>query len=144
MDDKEFFDKALGLVAPWSVRSVRLDLKEKRVELEVESQAGWRWKDSAGQAAQIHGWEQREWRHQDMMDFETRIKARVPRLKRADGSTQTAEVPWAERYARWTLSFEAHAVRVIEACATLQSARELLGLDWSSFGVDPVFGPAGA
>lgn len=65
-------------------------------------------------------------------DFETRIKARVPRLKRTDGSIQAAEVPWAERYARWTLSFEAHAVRVIEACTTSEAARKLLGLDWSS------------
>lgn len=67
-----------------------------------------------------------------MMDFETRIMARVPRLKRADGATEVATVPWADRYARWTLSFEAHAVRMIKACATLESARALLGLDWSS------------
>lgn len=132
MDDKEFFDKALGLAEPWFVRSVRLDLQEEKVELEIESRKGWRWLDSSGQAAQVHGWEEREWRHRDMMDFETRIKARVPRLKRADGSTQVAEVPWAERYARWTLSFEAHAVRVIQACTTLEAARKLLGLDWSS------------
>lgn len=132
MEDKEFFDKALGLQVPWFVSGVKLDLAFKKVELEIGSEPGWRWKDSAGQAAQIHGWEERRWRHRDMMEFETTIKARVPRLKRADGSTEVAAVPWADRYSRWTLAFEAHAVEVVEACTTLEAARGLLGLDWSS------------
>lgn len=132
MEDREFFDKALQLQRPWFVRSVKLDLENKTVELEIGSEKGWRWTDGAGQAAQIHGWEERTWRHRDMMEFETTIRARVPRLKRVDGSTEVAAVPWADRYARWTLSFEAHAVRVIESCATLEAARGLLGLDWSS------------
>ena len=37
MDDKEFFDKALQLSAPWFVRSVRLDLKEKNAACSREN-----------------------------------------------------------------------------------------------------------
>lgn len=132
MEDTEFFDKALRLQAPWFVRGVKLDLEHKTVELEIGMRPGWRWSGRDGQRAHIHGWEERVWRHRDMMEFETTIRARVPRLKLADGSTEAAEVPWAERYARWTLSFEAYAVRVMEACTTLEAAGELLGLDWSS------------
>jgi transposase len=132
MEDKEFFDRALELQAPWVVRGVKLDLESKKVELEIGVEKGWRWKDSSGQAAQVHGWEERQWRHLNTMQFETTIRARVPRLKRADGSTEVASVPWAERYARWTLDFEDHAVRVIGACASLAAAADLLGLDWSS------------
>lgn len=35
MEDKEFLDRALQLHAPWYLRSVRLDLQAKRVELEI-------------------------------------------------------------------------------------------------------------
>jgi len=129
MEDKEFFDRALQLEAPWFVRTVKLDLQEKKVELEIGVEKGWRWKDGEGGAAQVDGWEEREWRHLNTMQCETTIRARVPRLKRADGSTEVAAVPWAERYTRWTLAFEDYAVQVIEACS---SAVDLLGLDWSS------------
>lgn len=101
MEDKEFFDRALQLEAPWYVRSVKLDLQEKKVELEIGVQKGWRWKDGQGRAAQVHGWEEREWRHLNTMQCETTIRAPVPRLKRADGTTEVAVVPWAERYTRW-------------------------------------------
>jgi hypothetical protein len=59
MEDKEFFDRVLQLEAPWFVRSVKLDLQEKKVELEIGVEKGWRWKDGEGRAAQVHGWEER-------------------------------------------------------------------------------------
>ncbi|MGI8604108.1 MAG: transposase family protein [Verrucomicrobiales bacterium] len=30
----------------------------------------------------MHGWEEREWRHLDTMQFETVIRAQVPRARR--------------------------------------------------------------
>jgi hypothetical protein len=59
------------------------------------------------------------------MQCETTIRARIPRLKRADGSTEVAAVPCAERYTRWTLAFEDHAVQVLEACARSTTRRRL-------------------
>jgi len=61
------FDRALQLEAPWFVRSVKLDLQEQKVELEIGVEKGWRWKDGEGRAAQVHGWEEREWRHLNTM-----------------------------------------------------------------------------
>ena len=98
--DKKFLNQALQLQAPWFVRGVKLDLQGKKVELEIGVEKGWRWKDSAGRAAQVHGWEERQWRHFNTMQCETTTRARVPRLKCTDGSTKVAAVPWAERYTR--------------------------------------------
>ena len=114
------------------MRSGKLDLQDKRVELEIGVEKAWRWKDSEGRAAQVHVWEEREWRHLNTIQCEKTIRVRVPRLKRADGSTEVAVVPWAERYTRWTLAFEDHALQVLEACASLAAAADLLGLEWSS------------
>jgi hypothetical protein len=35
MEDEDFLDRALQLHAPWYMRSVRLDLQAKKVELEI-------------------------------------------------------------------------------------------------------------
>ena len=36
MKDTEFFEQALGLVEPWRVKSVRMEVAARRVEVELE------------------------------------------------------------------------------------------------------------
>ena len=45
---------------------------------------------------------------------------------------KTILVPWAEKYSRFTLLFEAFAVRVLQAANNVKRAAALLGLDWDS------------
>ena len=73
------YGKLLGLEAPWRVNSAQLDLLRGRVELEVA------WDEAApvvcpecGQVCARHDHApQREWRHLNVMQFLTVIKARV-------------------------------------------------------------------
>ena len=132
MQDKEFFSKALGLKTPWSVKDVDMDLGEQRVTIRVECRSGTTWADPEEGALAIHGYEERRWRHLDTMQFETIIEARVPRVRKPDGSTEMVRVPWAEARSRWTLMFEAIAVRMLQNSRSLSQACELLRLDWSS------------
>src|SRR5260370_7025247 len=78
-----------------------------------------------------HGPE-RLWRHLDTMQFETVLKARVPRINCQQHGVKTVEVPWAGKNSRFTLMFEAFAIRVLEASATVKAAALLLRLDWHS------------
>lgn len=41
-------------------------------------------------------------------------------------------MPWAERHSRFTLLFEAFAIRVLQAASSVEEARKLLGPSWSS------------
>ena len=41
----------------------------------------------------LHGYVDREWRHLDTCQYRTVIRARVPRVKRPDGTTAEVEVP---------------------------------------------------
>jgi len=66
------------------------------------------------------------------MQFETVLRARVPRVKNPDGKVETVAVPWAERGGRFTLLFEAWAVTVLLASATVEQGRALLGLSWEA------------
>src|SRR5687767_5238663 len=103
MDDKDFFTHALGLQPPWQIKDIQVDLEAQRVEVEVEC-AQTVWADPATkQRLHLHGYEERSWRHLDMMQFETVVKARVPRLKYPDGYTELLPTPWAEPHSRHTL-----------------------------------------
>src|ERR1700722_4688010 len=89
MRDTEFFEKALGLEAPWRVKAVTMDIAKRRVEVEVVCEAGtiWGWEEGR---LHIQGYEDRQWRHLDTIQFETMNKARVPRVKYPDGRLDCA------------------------------------------------------
>jgi transposase len=122
---------ALGLKEPWKVKDVQMDMGAQRVTIIVECRCGATWADEGGMLT-VHGYEERQWRHLDTMQFETIISARVPRVRRPDGSTEMVQVPWAQSRTRWTLMFEGVAVRVLQNSRSIAQACELLRLDWST------------
>jgi zinc-finger of transposase IS204/IS1001/IS1096/IS1165 len=103
MNDKDLFKQALGVEPPWEIKEVRMNVETQRVEVEVEC-AQTVWADpETKQRLHIHGYEERRWRHLDMMQFETTIVAQVPRLKYPDGHTELIPIAWAEPHSRHTL-----------------------------------------
>lgn len=71
---------------------------------------------------------ERTWRHLDTCQFETIITAKVPRLLLKSGRTLTAGVPWAAPGGRFTLSFEAHVIALLQHCRTVRGAALLAGI----------------
>lgn len=129
---KAHYGIMLGLVKPWRVSEVDLQLKEKRLEITLShpSEASFEC-PKCSRACWLHDhspW--RSWRHLDAMGFETRLHARVPRIKCPDHGVVTVNVPWAGAHSRFTLAFEAFAIQILQACADIQSAAQLLGLSW--------------
>ena len=66
--------------------------------------------------------------------FATVITAEVPRVKDEKGQTETVAVPWAEKFSRFTRTFEAFGVEVLRAARSLSDACELLSLS----GIRPI------
>ena len=132
MKDTQLYEQLLGLSKPWSVSRVELEMEHNRITVHVECDRGVVWGDpeTGADRAHVHGWVQREWRHLDTCQFETRIKAEVPRLKYKSGRVEDAAVPWAERYSRITLLMEAFVVRLLQAAANVSRVAELMKLDW--------------
>lgn len=123
-DTNEFFAGVLGVLSPWSVSHVERDEEAGKVVVEVvfdRSKA----EDVEGH---LHGYVDRIWRHLDTCQYQTFIRARVPRFKRADGTTSEVSVPWADRFSRVTRMMEAHAIEVIKASRSHTSAAKLLRL----------------
>jgi transposase len=129
----EHYRRLLDLDASWEVSGVSLSLEEKRVEIAVEHVDGLITCPECGTACPIADHtSERGWRHLDTMQFETILRARVPRAKCKACGVKTTKVPWADKYSRFTLLFEAFAIEVIQACGNVKSAAELLQLDWGS------------
>ncbi len=129
----EHYSLLLGLDAAWEVSDVSLSLEEKRVEIVVTHAGGRVVCPECGSECTIadHAPE-RTWRHLDTMQFETRLRARVPRADCKACGIKTTAVPWAGKHSRFTWMFEALAVEVIQACGNVKSAAGLLRLDWGS------------
>ncbi len=130
----EHYTQLLGLDASWEVSRVTLSLEDKRVEIHLRhSGKGYLPCPECNAECVIadHAPE-RAWRHLDTMQFETLLRARVPRTKCAKCGVKTSTVPWADKYSRFTLMFEAFAIHVLQACSNVQRAATLLGLDWDA------------
>ena len=114
------------------VEAVNLDLAAQHVEIRLRAQVDTRGPKGpeCGKWAALYGHApERRWRHLDTMQFETVLVARTPRINRPEHGVKTIEVPWACKNSRFTLMFEAFAIRVLRACET---GAGLLRLDWRS------------
>lgn len=132
-DLTEHYRGLLGLDASWRVEQVDFSLEEKKVEI-VLTHSGGRLccPDCGASCPQADLAPEREWRHLDTMQFQTVIRARIPRTKCPQCGVKTVRIPWADKHARFTLHFEAFALEVLKACANVQRAAALLGIDWQT------------
>jgi len=123
----------LGLDEAWQVVDVELSLEQKQVQIHLKSTGKPVCCSECGEQRPLkdHAPE-RTWRHLDTMQFETVLTARVPRTKCPNCGVKTCDVPWAEPHGRFTMMFEAFAIRVLQAAGTTEQARILLGLNWNS------------
>ena len=128
---EEHYQQLLGLRSPWSVANVDLNLDELRVDIHVEHGGQTSACPECGASCRIYDEAaERTWRHLDTMQFETLLHARTPRVECPKHGVKTVNVPWAGKHSRFTLLFEAFAVRVIQAARSVEEARKLLRLNW--------------
>jgi transposase len=129
----EHYRLLLGLDAAWRVDRVDLALDELQVEIDVSHRGGTlTCPDCERACSQADLAPEREWRHLDTMQFQTIVRARVPRAKCPQCGVKTVAIPWAGKHSRFTLLFEAFAVEVLLACANVKRAAALLQVDWQT------------
>lgn len=132
-DLNEHYRTLLGLDESWIVEDVNLNLAGQQVVITLSHAGGRLVCPECGElCSQADTAPERTWRHLDTMQFRTEIKAAVPRSRCAKCGVKTVAVPWAGKHSRFTLMFEAFAIKVLQACASVSSAAVLLGLNWDS------------
>ena len=131
MNLNQHYGLLLGLGDEWRVENVMLSLGAKRVDIYLEYNVKSAQCPICGKLFGIHDQqEEREWRHLDTMQFETRIHAKTPRVICAEHGVRVIELPWATKYSRFTLMFEAFAIDVLKASKSIKHAQELLRINW--------------
>ncbi|HCN79126.1 MAG TPA: ISL3 family transposase [Verrucomicrobiales bacterium] len=130
----DHYSLLLGLDKHWEVERVDLQLAAKRVRIDLRHVRGAALSCPQCQNACVmfdHAPE-REWRHLDTMQFETVLRARVPRCKCEDCGVKTIAVPWAGKHSPFTWLFEAFAIAVLQSAGSTSDACRLLRIGWES------------
>jgi transposase len=126
------YEQLLGLVHPWKVETINLDMELLKLIIHVAWEQGIKAPCPVCNtlcALENHR-EVRSWRHLDTMQFETIITAKIPRISCKDHGAKSIPVPWAGAYSRFTTLFERFAIDVIKGARNLTKAKELLRLSW--------------
>jgi transposase len=132
MRDTKLFETILRLEAPWHISRVELDTDGQCIELCVEHGADVRWpcpECAAELACRDHA-EERIWRHLDTYQFQTLVRARVPRVKCPTHGVRQVRVPWAEVRSRFTLLMERLVIDLILQCSTVIGACRIARITW--------------
>lgn len=125
------YGNMLGLTEGWKVSGVDLLLADKRLELRLAWQkAGALCPECAKSTTRHDLSPERRWRHLDSMGFETILTARVPRANCPEHGIVQMKVPWADKHSRFTLAFEAFAIKVLQSSRSVAAARQLLRVGW--------------
>jgi len=130
---QQHYQLLLGSDPAWKVSDVIVSAKKKQVVILIGHRGGRVTCPECGKQCTIadHA-PARSWRHLDTMQFETRLRARVPRSDCPSCGVKTIQVPWASKHSRFTLMFEAMATDVLKACSTVSSATQLLRINWDT------------
>jgi transposase len=104
----ELFESALGIKAPWSVRSVGFDEAAKRLTVQVDFESGTRFAVS-GHAGEhpVHDTVSKTYRHLNFFQHECLLQVRVPRVRLPHGAVRLIDPDFAGRLNGFTLMFEA-------------------------------------
>ena len=129
MQDLQLYQQILGIEHPWHVETVRLDRKAQEVEVMVICREQVWGCPECHQRMHIHDHETRRWRHLDSCQFKTIIKSEVPVVRCPEHGVQTVQVPWAERFSRFTRLYERLAIDLMLECS-VKAACEILRISW--------------
>lgn len=129
---EDHYSQLLGLVAPWTVRDVVLDVEKATLDVHVVETNGASFPcPECAVPSPLHDHApERRWRHLDTMQFTTEIVTRLPRVSCAQHGVKTVTVPWADAHARWTLLFESFAIAVLQSTSNVTRAMALLRIGW--------------
>lgn len=104
----QLFATALGISAPWSVKSVEFQAAERRLIIAIDFAPGTRFSVPGVDGAHpVHDTVVKEYRHLNFFQHQCLLRVRTPRVKLPDGGVRLIEPEFAGRLAGFTLLFEA-------------------------------------
>lgn len=113
MQDSELYAQILGIRTPWRVDRVELQMEKNEVHVFLGHAPDLLWPcPECGTDCTLHDHQpERQWRHLDTCQLKTILHAESPRSNCSEHGPRVVKLPWAEPGSRFTLLFEALAIR---------------------------------
>lgn len=130
MQDKELYERLLGIKSPWKVGDVDLRMMESKVTVKLVHDSMAKFPcPTCGIECAVYDHRPRQWRHLDTCSFVTMIEAEVPRIECKVHGILQALVPWAESGSRFTALFEALSISWLKV-APVNAVAERMKISW--------------
>ena len=128
MELEIFYKQLLGIESPWQITKIEIDAKQLFVFVYLGHEKGQQFPCSCCQkACSVYDHQElRTWRHLDTCQYQTHLKAHLPRTHCSDCGVKTVSPSWSSTYSRFTDQFECHAIDVLQASQVMQSSALLL------------------
>src|SRR5215472_9394675 len=126
----QLFAAALGISAPWFVRTVDFDAGQRRLTIHVDFVPGSRFgHPKAAGEHKVHDTQIKRFRHLNFFQHECYLEVRVPRVKLPDGKVALVEPDWVGKLSGFTLLFEALVLMLAQQMPFAAVARTI-GESW--------------
>ena len=131
MQDRDLYQRILGIESPWYVESVELKLADGEIHVHLAHQKLRSWPcPECGADSKLHDHQpERQWRHLDTCQYQTILHAEPPRSECSEHGVRVVKLPWAEPLGRFTALFEALAIEWLKA-ASQTAVAEQMRLSW--------------
>jgi len=109
----QIFEQALGISDPWFISSIEFSASGLVINIDFKKGSTFHYvneDDKINGTFKAYDTVPKEWRHLDFFQHVCHLKARVPRIKTADGSVRLVTVPWQGHTKGFTLLFEAYVL----------------------------------
>ncbi len=125
---EDFFNLILDFGEEWVVKKVETDHKKLHIFLYLEYISNtYEDPDTHYPATLYDHCELREWRHLDILHYQTYVRCRIPRVKCKDGKVKQVAVGWANKHDRHSYHFEIKVIELLMATRNQTKTAEFLG-----------------
>jgi transposase len=117
LQTEELFNQLLNLGNHWQVTSIehdQIDLENIIINIQyIKSKIP---HPTSNELLNIYDHAPiRQWRHLDIMQYKTYLRARLPRVKGEDGKVVTITPPWADKSVQYSTLFECYIINLLKA-----------------------------
>ena len=128
MNSEKIFEIALGLLAPWKVKEIKLEVsKKKELHIYIGYSGSDSFKSENGKSL-IYDHLDRTWKHLNFFEHECYLHCSVPRVLDSNNKPKQVPVPWAREGSGFTLLFEAFSMCLIEREMPINKVAEVLSV----------------
>jgi transposase len=126
MEIQAHYSRLLGINSSWEISSVDLLMDQQKVDIVVEYTADQGVCPECGTMCPKHDDRKaRSWHHLDTMQCSTYLHCQLPRIRCQIHGAKIVDAPWAGKKSRFTLMFEAFAIRVLTAARSVEERTEV-------------------